>query len=317
MRAHERVPRCRYTVALVTGVSKINEGTVLHYGSEDGWIFIISGSVNTHTSIYVLNAQCVLITPMRNEETLTLSLLYTRNREAIEGATRFQKLVFLAQEEQRFAEVFDFEAYKYGPYSTELASTVRGLEARGLVKTEMDTNAYGEERVVYRLTREGIARIREEMDERELDDVFDAVEDIKSTYNDWGTERLLKYVYRKYDEYTTDTDIDLDRLFDPDASIFERRGEIQDTDPSEFRSYIEEYTTSKNTDGTWTARDPVQEFTALGETEAEAIDELGKVIATAHGDAGEPVADEDLEEWGIDPESVSETDSGPLPDFMT
>lgn len=264
-----------------------------------------------------MSVQCVLATPMRNEETLTLSLLYTRNREAIEGATRFQKLVFLAQEEQRFAEVFDFEPYKYGPYSSELAATVQGLEARGLVKTKMDTNAYGQERIVYRLTREGIAQIREEMDDQELDDVFDAVDEIKAKYNDWGTERLLKYVYRKYDEYTTDTDIDLDRLFDPDASVFEQRANIQTTDASEFRSYIEEYTTSENTDGTWTARDPVQEFTALGETQADAIDKLGEVIATAHGDAGEPVADEDLEEWDIDPESVSETDSGSLPDFMT
>lgn len=254
---------------------------------------------------------------MRNEETLTLSLLYTRNREAIEGATRFQKLVFLAQEEERFAEVFNFEPYKYGPYSNELAATVRGLEARELVKTEMDTNTYGQERVIYRITTEGIRQIREEMDERELSDVFDAVEEIKATYNDWGTEQLLKYVYRKYDEYTTDTDIDIDRLFDPDASVFEERADIQNTDASDFRSYIEQYSTSKNKDGTWTARDPVQEFTALGETQADAIDKLGEVIAAAHGDAGEPVADEDLKEWGIDPEDVSKTDSGSLPDFMT
>lgn len=254
---------------------------------------------------------------MRNEETLTLSLLYTRNREAIKGATRFQKLVFLAQEEQRFAEVFEFEPYNYGPYSSELATTVRGLEARGLVKTDVETNAYGQERAVYRLTREGIARIRKETNERDLDEVFSAAEEIKTTYNGWGTERLLKYVYRKYDEYTTDTDIDLDRLFDPDASVFEQNANIQNDDESEFRSYIEEIDILQNTDGTWTARDPVQEFTALGETEADAINKLGEVIATAHGDAGESVTDEDLEEWGIDPEDVSKTDSGTLPDFMT
>jgi len=254
---------------------------------------------------------------MRNEEILTLSLLYTRNREAVKGATRFQKLVFLVQKEKRFADVFDFEPYKYGPYSSELAATVRGLEARGLVKTDTETNAYGQERVVYTLTTEGISRIREEMNERDLEEVFDAVEDIKTNYNDWGTERLLRYVYRKYGEYATDTDIDLDRLFDPDASVFEESEDIHSADASDFRSYIEEYNISQNTDGTWTARDPVQEFTALGETRQDAIKKLGEVIATAHGDAGEPVTNEDLDEWGIDPESVSETDSGTLPDYMT
>jgi len=272
---------------------------------------------NIHTNIYVLSTELISSNAMRHEETLTLALLYTRNREAIEGATRFQKLVFLAQEEQRFAEVFEFEPYKYGPYSDQLAATVRGLEARGLIKTETDTNTYGEERVVYRVTNDGIARIRDEMDNRNLSEIFDAVEDVKKSYNDWGTERLLKYVYRKYDEYTTETDIDLDRLFDPDASVFDQRIDTQADSKSEFRSYIEEFTTSENSDGTWTARDPIQEFTALGETESDAINKLGEVIATVHGDAGEPVDEDDLEEWGISPTDVTTSDSGTLPDFMT
>jgi uncharacterized protein YwgA len=254
---------------------------------------------------------------MRREEILTLSLLYTRNREAIEGATRFQKLVFLAQEEQRFADVFDFEPYKYGPYSSELAATVRGLEARGLVEADPETNTYGKERIVYKLTREGYEQMREQIEEQDLDEVLTAVEEIKTAYNSWGTERLLKYVYRKYDEYTTDTDIDLDRLFDPDASVFEEKSVAHNAEEGEFRSYIEEYNTSQNSDGTWTARDPVQEFTALGETKEDAINKLGEVIATANGDAGESVNNEDLEEWGIDPENVDESDSGKLPDFMT
>jgi len=254
---------------------------------------------------------------MRNEETLVLSLLYTRNREAVKGSTRFQKLVFLAQEEQRFADVFDFEPYKYGPYSNELAATVRGLKARGLIETDTETNAYGQERVVYTLTRDGFMQVREEIDVQDLDAVLEAASDVKKRYNSWETERLLKYVYRKYDAYTTDTNIDLDRLFDPDASVFEQRTDSLNTDGKEFRSYIEEYNISQNDDGTWTARDPVQEFTALGQTRTDAVNRLGEVIATANGDAGNSVTDDDLEEWGIDPEDVSDTDSGTLPDFMT
>ncbi|MCU4716880.1 type II toxin-antitoxin system HicB family antitoxin [Halapricum hydrolyticum] len=253
---------------------------------------------------------------MRNEEILTLSLLYTRNREAVEGATRFQKLVFLAQKEGKFADVFEFEPYKYGPYSSGLDATVRGLEARGLVKTETERNTYGKERTIYRLTTDGIARIREEIREKDLDEVLDAAEGIKADYNDWGTERLLKYVYNKYEEYTTATELDLDRLFDPDASIFEETV-ARSSDSSNFRPYIEEYEVSRNTDGTWTARDPVQEFTALGESQKDAINKLGEVIATAHGDAGESVTDKSLKEWGIDPDEVNETNSGTLPDFMT
>jgi len=254
---------------------------------------------------------------MREEEILTLSLLYTRNREAIKGVTRFQKLIFLAQEEKRFADVFEFEPYKYGPYSSELAAAMRGLEARGLVETDTETNVYGEDRVIYRLTKDGYVRIREETNEQDLNKVLDAVKEIKATYNDWETERLLKYVYRKYDQYATETNIDVDRLFDPDESVFEQRADIRATDTTDFRAYIEETDVSENTDGTWTARDPVQKFTALGESREDAINKLGEVIATAHGDAGESVTDEDLEEWGIDPDNVSESDSGTLPDFMT
>ncbi|MEY7847930.1 type II toxin-antitoxin system HicB family antitoxin [Natrarchaeobius sp. A-rgal3] len=65
-------------------------------------------------------------------------------------------------------------------------------------------------------------------------------------------------------------------------------------------------------DGSITARDLETGIASFGETKAEALEMLAEVL-TLHEGGGEPVTDDDLREWGIDPD---EMDDKPLPDFM-
>jgi uncharacterized protein YwgA len=53
---------------------------------------------------------------MTNQSLLPLALLYADGQRKIEGITRFQKLVFLAQEETDIEEKFEFTPDNYGPF---------------------------------------------------------------------------------------------------------------------------------------------------------------------------------------------------------
>lgn len=65
-------------------------------------------------------------------------------------------------------------------------------------------------------------------------------------------------------------------------------------------------------DGSITARDIETGIASFGETKAEALRMLAEAL-TLHEGGGEPVTDEDLEEWGLDPEAKGDEE---LPDFM-
>jgi predicted RNase H-like HicB family nuclease len=59
-------------------------------------------------------------------------------------------------------------------------------------------------------------------------------------------------------------------------------------------------------DGGWSAIDEDLGVASCGDTREEALEMLDEAVALHTGEAGEPVTDEDLEELGLDPESVSD-----------
>ncbi|WP_436927426.1 type II toxin-antitoxin system HicB family antitoxin [Halosimplex amylolyticum] len=65
-------------------------------------------------------------------------------------------------------------------------------------------------------------------------------------------------------------------------------------------------------DGSITARDIETGVASFGDTKAEALRMLAEAL-TLHEGGGEPVSDEDLEEWGLDPENEGDEE---LPDFL-
>ena len=159
-----------------------------------------------------------------------LALLYTDGRDSVEGATRFQKLVFLTQEETDVPSQYDYHADRFGPFSPSLHDDLDELQERDLLEVEAVTNEAGHERHVFAITPDGIATVKRQLNRHAgLRQLFDAVQLIKREHNDTPLDALLRYVYRAYPAYTTETELNLDRLFDPAA----RSEHLDPEDPSE------------------------------------------------------------------------------------
>ncbi|WP_135665329.1 hypothetical protein [Halorhabdus rudnickae] len=148
---------------------------------------------------------------------LPLLLLYTDESKAIEGATRFQKLVFLAQEETDLETIYSFRADRYGPFSAQLASDLDRLVEHGYVTRDIQTNELGKPREIYGLTTAGLQKARDLVRTQVRKPALDLVQDIKREYNNTPIQDLLRYVYHNYEDYVTATDLDVDALFDPDT----------------------------------------------------------------------------------------------------
>lgn len=169
-----------------------------------------------------------------------IAFLYTNNRAAIEGATRFQKLIFLAQEETDLPEIYSFHADKYGPFSPEAHGDIHALVEAGYVQRDGVTNEVGNTKHVFSITTDGVRKAKSMISRDVSGSLFDPVGEIKETYNDEPLNELLRYVYNSYDEFTVETDLDLDRLFDPDArSQFldpETDRDFAGTEPGEWQA---------------------------------------------------------------------------------
>jgi len=148
---------------------------------------------------------------MVNPYLLPLGLLYTDGRREINGATRFQKLVFLAQREEGLSELFKFEADKYGPFSSDLYAALDELESKNLIDKQKRKTRSGNEMFVYSITSRGQSIIKQRLDKDEegTKKVLDAAQRIKKQHNNEPLERLLRIVYRRYPKLTTESKLDI------------------------------------------------------------------------------------------------------------
>lgn len=142
---------------------------------------------------------------------LPLALLYADNRREIRGATKLQKLAFLAQEEYGVEERHEFQADKYGPFSPSLAASVKALENQDVVDKDVRKLPGGNEQYVYSLTETGNQLVELMMDEpgEELTTILDQIEGLKRTRRDQSLDRLLRYVYENHPKFTTESDLDV------------------------------------------------------------------------------------------------------------
>lgn len=170
--------------------------------------------------------------PVENGTDVILTLLFAGgNRkpenEEVVGNTRLVKLIFLLEHETRLKKYltdFKYDAYNFGPYSSELFDAMQALINAGLVKAERsDTEGYLDEAdryqiesqamddgdsprstIVYSLTSEGRkvgASLYESLSEEEKDELIG----LKRRFNSVNLRRLLQYVYRKYPKFTTES----------------------------------------------------------------------------------------------------------------
>ena len=152
--------------------------------------------------------------------------------EPIQGTTRLQKLVFLLEHEANLkptkGDDFDFTAWKFGPVSKELYDDLEKLENLGLLesepvsepsKTELDEyglsfdDLMGEEESQsrdsfeekrYRLSEKGLKWVR---DRGLHTEAFEKIKKVKEKYGALSLQDLLHYIYTKFPEMATASEI--------------------------------------------------------------------------------------------------------------
>lgn len=72
-------------------------------------------------------------------------------------------------------------------------------------------------------------------------------------------------------------------------------------------------TLTENPDGWWTAHDETRGLTTQGETRDEALASLDAVIEAVEEEDWDEPTEEELEEWGIDPDGYG---TGELPEVL-
>jgi len=169
----------------------------------------------------------------------------------IVGTTRLQKLVFLAQNEgvSKDAQAgFDFEAYRFGPYSYSLTddiemlvalryveksderapeiansdiANIESLNADELLGSSSQTGsqddsleddeaekqpvATQDDTVTYRITEKGVKYVQDLIAAGDLD--AEPIHQVRKRHGSRPLIDLLQYVYLRYPEYTTQSEI--------------------------------------------------------------------------------------------------------------
>jgi uncharacterized protein len=142
----------------------------------------------------------------------------TATQDRVEGITRLEKLLFLADQESdlpgKVEEAFRFVAYNYGPYSKQVYEAVDLLEEAELVREEkaiegtpLDAmeeayvdveNVEGVERRFF-LTDKG--RAVADLLARQHPDMWAVLARVKREYGSLPLRQLIQYVYRRYPKY--------------------------------------------------------------------------------------------------------------------
>jgi len=130
-------------------------------------------------------------------------LLLLANGKTV-GRTMMQNHVFLAYKEvlNEYSEDLLYHPDKFGPFSPFVDDSLKYLKSQGLIKV---INR-GEGHQTYLLTEEG-KRKAEEISRKLPDEIKNALKNQKISWDEWNTNGILRYVYRKYPEYATKTKV--------------------------------------------------------------------------------------------------------------
>ncbi|WP_449407577.1 hypothetical protein [Microbacterium maritypicum] len=152
----------------------------------------------------------------------------SERRGEIRGVTRLEKLVFLLEQETDAAnamtETAEYRAHHYGPFSQKVYQALEVLRAAGLIQDSAQASATNEDQSEYarvagndaapapystrdfRLTEDGRNYYRALVAELPLG-VVESAEHLRKQFAGWPLRRLIRYVYERYDEFTTNSRI--------------------------------------------------------------------------------------------------------------
>ena len=156
---------------------------------------------------------------------LLMLLLYANKQEKIEGITKLVKLLFLLIKEGNFKEFekeYGFEAYNYGPWSSQVFDFTETLKEIDLMKSEERELKPHEQRdvdlieaeldvaenpklvenkiFIFSLTTDGL-KIGEVLYERLVKNERTKIEHVKKKFNRMSLSELIRYAYLKYPEF--------------------------------------------------------------------------------------------------------------------
>lgn len=133
---------------------------------------------------------------------LILFLLASKKSAPIKGKLWLEKELFLLTESlPKLRELFDFEAYLYGPYSEIINSDLEALIQMNYV----DTVNYQ-----FNIAKKGlklISCLEGQISKKLLDEIYKS----KNLLNDLGRDELLAYIYQVYPN-TTEESIAFDNI---------------------------------------------------------------------------------------------------------
>ncbi len=159
--------------------------------------------------------------PFRDPFEILLALLYVKGKwsrpgDPVDGALRMMKAVFLLSLETRLRRYrgYRFRAYKFGPFADEVYTDLERLKKGGLVDIsgpwrEKDAARRKASAVRFKLTPEGLEAAKGivERVRRADPDLVDEIRRVKSKLS-WATrDEFLRYVYARYPEMTTKSEI--------------------------------------------------------------------------------------------------------------
>lgn len=139
--------------------------------------------------------------------TYILLLLDSMSNKVIDGRTRLEKLVFVAQkkliEEMKWritTQTYNFRAFNYGPFSEEVLDDIASLELLKLVKVEGGETSSQ----TYHITEKGVEIVKKITSENRVSALF--INEIRKIANGLGKmplNKLIELVYKEYPDYTT------------------------------------------------------------------------------------------------------------------
>lgn len=185
----------------------------------------------------------ITMTPANRRELLLLLVGVNDNADpsgSVSGITRLQKFLFLLDREEHIRPTdpgFSFQPYKVGPYSPTLYDDLELLENMGLVRSEGGADSTITERTDisrlsfedlmggfdelgvgspqpdsfeerrFTLTDQGKVRVEKLLQDPEYRSTVDGIRQVKSKYTGYSLRDLLRHVYSKYPDMTTESEI--------------------------------------------------------------------------------------------------------------
>ena len=137
------------------------------------------------------------------KQIIPLAILNAADDHRIEGRTRFQKLVFLVQEEgvTRDMNLYDFIEYDYGPFSKPLLDDLEMLESEDLIEINQTRTFGGSKQYNHKLTAEGADLFEKLLDFEQVSELNEAAKEVVREYNNEKISDILDYVYKKYPRF--------------------------------------------------------------------------------------------------------------------